>query len=119
MAAYLRSLRATDLVSSVKVITTAPDVFPVGVTPLTVSATDSAGTGVTQGEGHLLPSVRRRRRHPTSTPGGSTRIRVTSGDHRATLTWVAPRTDFAATEVHCRRPGVRPSASSTGAPGRA
>ena len=59
MAAFLGSLRGTDLVSSVQISTNAPAVFPIGVTALLVRATDGA-SNVTQRTVRVtvLPSAR-------------------------------------------------------------
>ena len=102
MALYLRSLRATDLVSSATVTTSAPDVFPVGTTPLIVTASDAAGNGASRKlKVTVLPLGQAAPPPPDlDPPADPTRVRVTAGDHSATLTWVPPRTDLAAVEAH-------------------
>ncbi len=102
MAAYLRSLTATDLVSSsVVVVTDAPAVFPVGVTPLVVRAIDGAGNaGDRTVRVTVLPKGSVAPPPPDlDPPADVTRVRATGGDHRVTLGWVTPTTDVAAVEV--------------------
>lgn len=103
MAAFLRSVRATDLVSpSVVVTTNAPDVFPVGVTPLLIRASDAAGNSSEKTVsvtvlrvGQLAPPS-----PDLDPPGDVTRLRATAGDHTVVLTWRLPAArDLAAAEV--------------------
>ena len=102
MAAYLRSLSATDLVSAAVVVTTnAPDLFPVGQTPLLVTARDDAGNASERTvRVTVLPLGQVAPPPPDLTPPADvTGVRATAGDHRVDLRWVPPQDDLAAVEV--------------------
>lgn len=108
MAAFLSSLRGTDLVSAVEVTTNAPALFPVGRTSLLVRAVDGAGNAsertvtVT-----VLPFGQKAPPPPDlEAPGGVTQLRATAKDHAVTLTWVVPTAiDVAAIEVRMTEAG--------------
>jgi hypothetical protein len=103
MAKYLRSLRATDLVTVQPVVTTtAPDVFPVGTTQLTVTATDGAGNSAVQTVTVtvLPPGAPAPPPPDLEAPGDVRAARAAAGDRRVTLSWTSPATsDLAAVEV--------------------
>jgi hypothetical protein len=103
MAKYLRSLRATDLVTRELVVTTtAPDLFPVGVTQLTVTAVDGARNSTTKTVTVtvLPPGAPAPPPPDLEPPGDVTAARAVAGDRRVTLTWTNPAaTDLAAVEV--------------------
>ncbi len=114
MAAFLRSLRATDLVSpSVIVTTDAPDLFPVGVTALGVTAVDSAGNAVSRSVRVTVLALGKEAPPPPDLdpPGDVRQLKAAAGDHVVTLTWTAPRaSDLAAVEVQmsvANEPGQR------------
>ncbi len=99
MAAYLRSLTATDLVSkSVAVRTDAPDLFPVGKTPVRVTAEDGAGNQTARTVTvTVLPLGQEAPPPPDLTPPADvTGVRALAGDHRVELRWVPPKEDLAA-----------------------
>jgi hypothetical protein len=101
MAAYLRSFRASDLVSGPVLRTNAPDLFPVGVTPLEVRATDAAGNTASRTvRVTVLPLGKQAPPPPDLTPPGDvTNVRATPGNHRVTLDWRTPAKDVATVEV--------------------
>ena len=103
MAAFLRSLRATDIVSpSVVVTTDAPDLFPVGVTTLRVTAVDAAGNNVSRSVRVTVLALGKEAPPPPDLdpPGDVRQLKATAGDHVVTLTWTAPRaSDLATVEV--------------------
>ena len=114
MAAFLRSLRATDIVStSVVVRTNAPDLFPVGITPILVTAVDGAGNSSerTVRVTVLAPGKPAPPPPDLDPPDDVRQLKATPGDHVVTLTWGAPRaSDVAVIEVQMSvadEPGVQ------------
>jgi HYR domain len=108
MAAFLSSLRGTDLVSSVKVTTNAPGVFPVGKTSLLVRAVDGAlNASERTVTVTVLPFGQAAPPPPDlDAPDSVTQLRATAKDHAVTLTWVVPTaTDLAAIEVRMTEVG--------------
>jgi hypothetical protein len=103
MASYLRSLRATDVVSpSVVVTTDAPDLFPVGTTPLTIRAVDGAGNTSKRTVTVTVLALGQTAPPPPDLdpPSDVTRLRATTGDHVVTLAWTTPPApDLASIEV--------------------
>ncbi|MFN8224164.1 MAG: HYR domain-containing protein [Gaiellales bacterium] len=102
MVAFLGSLRGTDLVSSVDVSTNAPDLFPVGVTPLVVRARDVAGN-LTQRTVKVTVLEFGKTAPPPpdlDPPADVTALRAVAGNHVVTLSWASPTApDLAAIEV--------------------
>jgi hypothetical protein len=103
MAAFLRSLRATDVVSpSVTITTSAPDLFPVGITSLVVRASDSAGNSTERTVKVTVLALGQAAPPPPDLdpPGDVTGLRADAGDHVVTLSWRLPAaTDLAGVEV--------------------
>lgn len=102
MVAFLGSLRGTDLVSPVEVSTEAPALFPVGVTPLLVRATDGAGNVTRRTVNVTVLRFGEKAPPPPDLdpPADVTRLRAVAADHAVTLSWVLPTaTDLAAIEV--------------------
>ncbi len=101
VAAYLRGFTASDLVGVVAITSTAPDEFPVGVTPLVVTARDAAGNVARRTvDVTVLPLGTKAPKPPDQQPPPDvTRVRAVAGDHTLTVSWVSPRQDVAAVEI--------------------
>ncbi len=108
MAAFLRSLRGTDLISAVEITTNAPDLFPIGKTNLRVRGVDGAGNAsestVTVS---VLPLGQKAPPPPDlEPPRDVTGLRANAGDHSVTLSWVVPTAnDLASIEVRMTNVG--------------
>lgn len=111
MAAYLRGISASDLVSDVTVTTTAPDLFPVGTTIMIVRAVDGAGNSTVRDVTiTVLPLGSKAPPPPDLTPPlDVTRVRAIAGDHKVTVSWAAPRPDVAVVEVRMAAAGEAPA----------
>ena len=109
IASYIDSLRASDLVSNVvAVVADAPDVFPVGQTPLRLRAVDRAGNSARRTiVVTVLPVGRDAPPPPDLTPPADvTGLKVTTGDHTAALSWTPPvAKDLASIEVRMTESG--------------
>jgi HYR domain/Fibronectin type III domain len=102
LAAFLRSLRGTDLVSAVEITTNALDLFPIGKTNLRVRGVDGAGNASesTVTVSVLPPGQKAPPPPDLEPPRDVTLLRANAGDHSVTLTWVVPTVDdLAAIEV--------------------
>ena len=103
IASFLNSLRATDVVSGVVIVTTnAPDVFPIGKTNLRILASDAAGNTRRRTVVVTVLPVGQDAPPPPDLdpPGDVTHLRATPSDHAVTLTWTSPAAkDLAAIEV--------------------
>ena len=108
LAAYLRDVSATDLVSRPTVEIDLPQTLPPGVTVLTVTARDGAGN----------TAVRRARLTVAAVAGVAVladrvapppvrRVRARAGDHVVRLTWRALRGDAVAVLVRVTAAGER------------
>ncbi len=117
IAAFL-DLRARDLVDPFpKVVTNAPDVFPVGTTTVTFTATDHAGnhSSVT-GQVQIVPPSQGAPTAPTSLdrtpPGNVTGLSVNVSGRSALLRWRLPTdADFDHLEIDRTKAGAKTGAA--------
>lgn len=107
VATYLRGFTAFDLVGVISIRSTAPEVFPVGATKITVTAADAAGnqTQKTVTVTVLPPGSTPPPPPDQKPPADVTRVRAVAGDHTVTLSWVNPAQDVALVEIRMSTAG--------------
>lgn len=110
LAAYLRGISASDLVSgSARIVTDTPDLLPVGVTRLRVTASDGAGNEATRAVTITVLPLGQKAPPPPDLepPRDVASVRAKAGDHRVDLTWVLPRSGVVAVEVRMSVAGAQ------------
>ncbi len=103
IAQYLTGITATDIVSTPRITTDAPESFPLGTTRFVVTAVDAAGNSTTKivavtvlAEGSRPPLV------DLTPPAAVRNLKAKAGDHRVMLTWAKLPADVVRVEVRIR-----------------
>ena len=111
LADYLRSVSATDLVSSPTVTNDAPELLAVGTTGVTFTARDAAGNTASKTAAVTVVKPRVAAKRDVTPPADVRRARAIAGDRMVTLSWVPPTRDFASAAVFRSHDGRRGAGS--------
>jgi hypothetical protein len=103
IARYLTGITATDIVSTPRITTDAPESFPLGTTRFVVTAVDAAGNSTAKTVAVTVLAQGSRPPLVDLTPPTAVRsLKANAGDRRVTLTWGKPPGDVVRVEVRMR-----------------